>query len=392
MPSADQLSATLEKIYAAAADPALWEDALSEIANFGDSAGAVLHLIPKADGLPMRSYLGAGAREAFSPENVEYWLREYAALCPRLAAGARWPDRPFIVDEMILSEAEMDRDPVYHWYGLHGLRYFVGSMLPETDTMRAAWSLQRSRLEGHAQRTEIEAFLVIRRHLAQALQLAGRLGTLEQQWRFGLGLLDALPYAIFALDAAGSIQFMNGRAEAMVRRADGLVADRGRLTCRLPSQQPLLDQLIGAALFEEDAGNRGGWARLERTSGRRPYLTLVSRLVTGEELPEGFRPRALVIVTDPDRSTVPDEQALRDLYGLTATEARVAAHLAAGHSVQSAASVLHLSPETLRFHLKHIFRKLGVSRQQDLVRILTEIGLVVRDLPAATNAPHPNGG
>jgi DNA-binding CsgD family transcriptional regulator len=99
-----------------------------------------------------------------------------------------------------------------------------------------------------------------------------------------------------------------------------------------------------------------------------------------------------VVITDPDRLTVPDEQALRDLYGLTATEARVAVQLAAGHSIQSAASVLHLSPETLRFHLKAIFRKLAVSRQQDLVRILTEIGLVVREVPASHGPPHPNGG
>lgn len=378
MPTTEQLSVTLEKIYAAAADAGLWEEALSAIAGFGDSAGAVLHLIPKGDGGAIRSYLGAGAREVYSPDNVEQWIRDYAALCPRLAAGARWPDRPFIVDHMIMSEAEMDRDPVYQWYGWHGLRYFVGSMLPETDTMQAAWSLQRTRSEGHAQQREIDDFLIIKRHLGHAVGLAARLGTLERQWRLGIELLDALPYAVFALDAGGSIQFMNGRAETMVGRADGLVLDAGRLACRLPSQQPLLDRLIGKALFGDDLAVRGGWARLNRASGRRPYLALVSQLVAGDELIEAFRPNVLVIVSDPDDSAVPDSQALRELYGLTEAEARVAGALAGGHSVDSAANCLRISPGTLRSHLKHIFRKLGVARQQDLVKTLTEIGIVGR--------------
>jgi DNA-binding CsgD family transcriptional regulator len=391
MPTTEQLSATLETIYAAAADPLLWEDALSAIADFASSAGAVLHLIPKSDGPLIRSYLGAGAKEAYSPENVEVWLRDHAPHCPRLAAGVRWPERPFIVDQMILSESEMDRDPVYQWYGDHGLRYFVGSMLPEMDTVRAAWSLQRTRAEGHAQQPEIDAFLIIKRHLAHALHLAAKLGTLEQQCRFGLRLLDAVPQAIFALDERGRSLFLNARAEQLAKCGDGLLIENARLTCSLHGQQPLLDRLIGAALETNSDAVRGGWLRLHRPSGRRPYLVLVSHLAPGDELIDEFRPKLLVIVNDPDHAAVPDEQALRDLYDLTDAEARVAAQLAGGHSVQSAAETLRLSPETVRFHLKHIFRKLGVSRQQDLVRILTEIGMVVRELPGA-NGTHPKRG
>jgi DNA-binding CsgD family transcriptional regulator len=392
MPTTEQLSSTLESIYAAAADPALWEDALSAIADFGDSAGAVLHLIPKSDQATIRSYLGAGAREAYAPDNVEQWLRDYAAHCPRLAAGARWPERDYIVDHMIFSETEMDRDPVYQWYGDHGLRYFVGSMLPETETMRAAWSFQRTRAEGHAQQPEIGAFLIIKRHLAHALQLASKLGTLEQQCRFSLRLLNAVPQAIFALDGSGRIVFMNAPAEQLVRTRDGLLTDNGRLACRLPGQQPLLDRLLKAALMADVDAVRGGWLRLQRASGRRPYLALVSQLAAAAELMDEFQPRLLVIVSDPDRAAVPDDQALRDLYGLTDAEARVAAALGSGHSVQSAAEWLNISAETLRSHLKHVFRKLGVARQQDLVRILTEIGLVVREAPAVGKSAHPNGG
>lgn len=387
MPTTDQLSGTLEKIYAAAADPALWEEALRAIEDFTGSTGAVLDLVPKISATTPRTFAGS-----FSREDCATYAHNYMARCPRIAFGLAHPELQIHYDKLVLSESEMDRDPVYEWFGKHGLRYYVAGWVGDGQSYQAYLSLQRSRLQGHIGPEGIAQFALLQRHVEQALSLALRLGTLEQQCRFGMRLLDALPYAVFALDGSGRIVFMNIHADQLVQRGDGLLVEGMRLACRLPGQQPLLDRLVATATVAESGSVRGGWVRIHRASGRRPYLALVSHLAGGEELIDEFRPRLLVIVTDPDRSAVPDEQALRDLYGLTEAEARVAAQLAAGHSVQSAAVDLHLSAETLRSHLKHIFRKLGVSRQQDLVRILTEIGLVVREPPEIPDGPHPNGG
>ena len=387
MPTAEQLSSTLERIYAASADPALWEDALRAIENFTGSTGAVLDLVPKATTTAPQTFAGS-----FSRDDCATYALNYMAHCPRIAFALANPDVRIHYDERVLSESEMDRDPVYDWFGKHGLRYYVAGWVGDGELFRAYLSLQRSRSQGHVQPAEVESFALIQRHVEQAISLALRLGTLEQQCRFGLRLLDAVPQAIFALDGGGRIVLMNAPAEQLVGSGDGLLTDNGRLACRLPAQQPLLDRLIGGALAADVDAVRGGWVRLHRASGRRPYLALVSQFAGGEELMDEFRPRLLVIVSDPDRAVVPDGQALRDLYGLTDAEARVAVALGSGHSVQSAAECLNISAETLRSHLKHVFRKLGVARQQDLMRILTEIGLVVREAPAVANGAHPNGG
>jgi DNA-binding CsgD family transcriptional regulator len=47
--------------------------------------------------------------------------------------------------------------------------------------------------------------------------------------------------------------------------------------------------------------------------------------------------------------------------------------------VESAAALLGVQQATIRSELKSIFRKLGVSRQQDLVRVLTSLAM----MPAA---------
>lgn len=69
----------------------------------------------------------------------------------------------------------------------------------------------------------------------------------------------------------------------------------------------------------------------------------------------------------------------RQTLGLTPAEARLAARLRFGLSLKEAAEELGISVNTARNQLKSIFEKLGVNRQADLVRHLTELaGLAAR--------------
>jgi len=61
---------------------------------------------------------------------------------------------------------------------------------------------------------------------------------------------------------------------------------------------------------------------------------------------------------------------LRDLFGLTAGEARLALLLVSGCSVSEAASILGVKESTTRSVLRAIFTKTGTNRQADLVRVL----------------------
>jgi DNA-binding CsgD family transcriptional regulator len=58
------------------------------------------------------------------------------------------------------------------------------------------------------------------------------------------------------------------------------------------------------------------------------------------------------------------------LFGLTRSEARVAAGIIQGKAVNQLASELGLSAATIRSYLKSIFGKTGVHRQAELVSLL----------------------
>jgi DNA-binding CsgD family transcriptional regulator len=63
-------------------------------------------------------------------------------------------------------------------------------------------------------------------------------------------------------------------------------------------------------------------------------------------------------------------------FGLTAAEAKIALALATGASVPEAAANLGLSANTVKTHLRKVFAKTGTSRQAELVRVLSLLGLL----------------
>jgi DNA-binding CsgD family transcriptional regulator len=133
-----------------------------------------------------------------------------------------------------------------------------------------------------------------------------------------------------------------------------------------------LDSIIGEALSRlSDAS--GGWARISRPSGRSSYAVFAAPLdLTDEELITSGA-MALLFVYDLARQPKADPEMLSSVFGLTAAEARIASVLAAGHSLESAAAIAGVQPSTARAHLKAIFHKTGVHRQQELVRILASL-------------------
>ncbi len=63
-----------------------------------------------------------------------------------------------------------------------------------------------------------------------------------------------------------------------------------------------------------------------------------------------------------------------DLEGLTDRELEVLGHLVSGKRVPAIAKMLHISPHTVRNHLKSIFRQVGVSNQSELIEYVRSLG------------------
>jgi DNA-binding CsgD family transcriptional regulator len=266
----------------------------------------------------------------------------------------------------------MDRNPVYDWYKRHDLRYFIGSALADTRRYKIMWSLQRSPAQGHAQQPEIDLVGLLKPHLARALVLADQLGTLDAIAKFSLAMFEASPNALFALDENGTILFANSRAEVHLNAAEGICTSDGKLSAALSSEQAILHRLIQDSASSQLTGN-GGWTRVSRPNGGPPYAIFVAPLNVQDEELLAQTARVLVIVHDTGEHRKADAAMLAGVYGLTDAEARLASALSAGHSIESAAADLGVQVTTVRSQLQAVFRKIGVNRQQDLMRLLASL-------------------
>ena len=365
----DQYNATIDMLYSAAADWSRWPEALASIENLTGSVGAVIGFIPRNEGQS-----GFNLAGRFTDEQCAIYSATYQPICRRTQYMIAHPEVGTIHDSMIMSESEMDRDPVYDWFGQHDLRYFVGGCLPATQQFNIVWSLQRSPAQGHAQRAEIDLFSMLAPHVARSIKLADQLGSLRNFERFSSAILDGLPNALFALGPDGRLLFANAAANRILERSDGILLTDGQLRTRSASEQPQLDSLIRQALTPGMQESRC-WTLASRAGGGLPYAIFVSPLNFRDDEYLSKSAMVLVAVHEVGGRCQPDAELIIHLYGLTQAEARVACALGGGHSVESAAALLGIRHSTARAHLKAIFRKVGVNRQQDLVAVLASISM-----------------
>jgi DNA-binding CsgD family transcriptional regulator len=365
----DEFSTAIDRVFAAATGSCRWQDALIAVEDLTGSAGAVIDLIPKSPMIQGKTLAGS-----FTEENCAEYARDYQAICPRIRYAVEHPGAGTQFDYLFMDEAGMDRDPVYAWFGKHGLRYYLGSSLVESPNYSAFVSLQRTRRQGHAAADDLRLFDLLKPHLARAASLADQLGSLHCYRRFSSAMLEALPQAVLALDANGILLFANEMARRLLSHSDGLSLDGGRLKAATSADQANLDSRISAGIAPLDG--MSGWTRIARPSGKHPLAVFVAPLRIEDEQLTAANARVLVLVHDLSEHRCADVPMLVSLYGLTETEARLASALSGGHSVESAASLLRIQPTTARTHLKSVFRKTGTSRQQDLVRLLTSLSSV----------------
>ena len=130
-----------------------------------------------------------------------------------------------------------------------------------------------------------------------------------------------------------------------------------------------LENGVRAALREAEA-RTGGSMALTTPDGGLPLSLSVAPVRVPELLLLGGAPAVIVCVTDLDSGVRLPEQRLRDVFGLTPAEARMALALFEGATLAEAAESLRISRFTAQNHLARIFEKTGTNRQAVLIKLM----------------------
>ena len=93
----------------------------------------------------------------------------------------------------------------------------------------------------------------------------------------------------------------------------------------------------------------------------------------GGAYPRRSRLGALVLVDDPAARASIDPERIGNILGLTPAESRIAVLLAQGKSIDAVAAETGRSRTTVKWHIRHIYAKHGLSRQVELAQLVTSL-------------------
>jgi DNA-binding NarL/FixJ family response regulator len=200
------------------------------------------------------------------------------------------------------------------------------------------------------------------------------------------GVFDQLPGAALLCDQYGQLQYATPKAQQIATEEKLWRSSVGG-TLTWPVLKASAHEKIASALQELCSAG----ARKLLTLERNDCSAAVAASVVCLEAEDNAGTRLLAIfLSSTQTRQMPDVGALREMFGLTPTEANVALLLAQGKRSEDVAQTLGVSATTVAFHLRNLFSKTSVTRQSELVALILSTGWAIPSLP--DSALEPRGG
>jgi DNA-binding CsgD family transcriptional regulator len=193
-------------------------------------------------------------------------------------------------------------------------------------------------------------------------------------------LADALDHfrsGVLLVGQGGRVVHINAEGRRLVSRLAALDLRGQRLEIDGPASEGAqrLERALDRVFQMQHRWQRGcaELLTLEVSDGGSPIHVCVTAMNAGQ-----MRLGGIFLSSGDQRSEVSDA-ILRKIFGLTATESRVAKRLVGGLTLGETAAEMGVSVHTCRTHLKKIFEKTRTRRQSELVRVLAT-GLNILDV------------
>lgn len=373
----DDFDKLIDLIYESAADLAHWSSTLDAISDRLGGCGFVLRILPADTPLMFM----AGIR--VEPARLSQALKRFAspASNPFIAALLHLPPAIAIAREAIISDADYRRCELYDTlFRPLGLTHSACACLLRTSVFMAPLDILRETRNTRPDHHDLRYLNRLLPHMQRSIRLHLQFGALKTRLHGMEAAADQLICGVLLVDRKARILHANRVAEEMMRVADGVKAHRETLMAAIASETQILHHLIEQVTARRRSlDDMENGLALHRLPPRRPlWVTILpvpeqpGMTFTGLSEP---RAEALVTIHDPEKTPEPSEDTLRQLYGLTPAEARLAQAICKGQGLDEYAARTGISLETARWRLKQIFAKTDTHRQVQLARLLIASGL-----------------
>jgi DNA-binding CsgD family transcriptional regulator len=368
--SAEVVFSLVDRIYAAAGQPARWQDFVEELSAAMGGGAVILALQLPGYAVPVRSY-----QIHLSVEFALYIGRSYPQGIPWLPAAYPAMRQGFAFLSDFVPEATLVRSEFYRQW-MQPERLAAEGPLSHTfaidgDTPLAELGIFQR--QGCRPLTDADRRLCnqLAPHLTGAFRLYRRFGG-EQHERLALAeVVNRMQLGVALFDRERRPVVTNRSADRLVALADGLTLGEDGLHAQNPRDDAVLQSFLGDAI----AGGCGGvyasnLMAVSRPSGKRSFPVIASSLLEAGEGDAAEDAVAALVIGDPEAGHAFTPAILRDSYGLTRAEAELVKLLADGRCLADAAARRGVTINTVRSQLKQVFAKTDTNRQSQLIRLV----------------------
>lgn len=373
----------LYQLYARPDDAAQWTAVLNQLCRETGARSAVLQAVKRSGSRLTIAWSAADSytlsRDAAPPagigdaDNPRLEARRFARGLNRVAR-----------DEELFERGDPAQQRLHEQLAQRRLGRFMGSLRQLDDDTYLGLALHRA-LDDPEDFSSAHAsqLAMLTPHFGQAMALRARLRAGEAVDRQLRGHLDRMRSGLILCDGHARVQWMNQRAQSLLRLPVALQLRAGVLC------------VAGA----DDARLRGHIAELAAGAGGNRYLTVGAGahcLHLALQASEAARADArapgsvLLAVTQAAAELPVPAAAIASLFGLTRAEASLVAGLVAGSSLEQYAQRRGVGLGTVRGQLKQVQAKTGATRQAELVRLV--LSSAAAQLPEPPAAALPLAG
>lgn len=359
--------------YEAATEPALWMPALASMTRlFSPAFIAHWFTWDRTKNVDFSIV----DRDELAGANKQY-VTYYAKIDPRTAMGARLPVGEVLACHHHFDEAYVAKSEFYQDFLIRiGGRYIATAKVDESDRCMTFVSVHRNTRQGPFEASDLELLKRLQPHLTQATRLFHKFHEMKVAQSRSVAAIDRVPWGILVVDRNTRILETNAAGEALLKRADVLRSEDGRLDTISPERTTTLRRLICDA-FSAACGNAcrpGGLMRIDRASGE-GYVTILAVPLRQSTRAITKKAETCVVLFTSDSETRPILPIawLSQLYGLTPAEATVALAIAAGKTLEEISAMNGVTKNTVRVQTQSVLEKTGTRRQAELVGLLSRI-------------------
>jgi DNA-binding CsgD family transcriptional regulator len=378
-----RFSKLIELVYEGATEPARWDVILPAMADWVDAPRGWLFTpmhIPENGGFSFT--------HGFAPSMIRMWRDKWHTQdlwAFRALELGKFVEGNVMRGDELIPEREIVSTEVYKEFMLpHKMHHLLGGVVFSNSSvglMPAVCSFFRGPGETGFNGDDSSKMNLLVPHVSRALGVMQRLRDADLKIAASLAALDKVSVGVLLIGSAESVVFANRAARRVLQMEDGLrlrAAAQGKPF--LAANASDAQQAITAAIKQCTNANTvavshfSNAVSVSRPSGAAAYTLNFSALPEQNEFGTGAdRPCAIGFLNDPDAPVSVDAEVLKRLYGLTAAECRLAAHLCDGEALPVIAKRLKVSESTVKTQLQSIFEKTQTRRQVQLVKLLVSL-------------------